>query len=119
MKSDPPLYKIPYKFFVGEEEVLKMEDWVTIVNLKKRNPNLGTRKIAEVLNVSRNAVKRALKSQTYPSYFRSKTAYKELEPFHEFIKESFVFKKQRVSVTISNLRYKGYKGSNIAVFTLY
>ncbi|WP_041437953.1 hypothetical protein [Thermodesulfobium narugense] len=93
-----------------------MEDWVTIINLKKRNPSMGTRKIAKILGVSRNTVKRALKSETYPSYEREKMVYKELEPFHEFIKEAFVFKRQRVSAIISNLRSKGYNGSNIAVY---
>ncbi|WP_041437933.1 DNA-binding protein [Thermodesulfobium narugense] len=93
-----------------------MEDWVTIINLKKRNPSMGTRKIAKILGVSRNTVKRALKSETYPSYERGKMVYKELESFHEFIKEAFVFKRQRVSAIISNLRSKGYNGSNIAVY---
>ncbi|WP_041437873.1 Mu transposase domain-containing protein [Thermodesulfobium narugense] len=93
-----------------------MEDWVTIINLKKRNPSMGTRKIAKILGVSRNTVKRALKSETYPSYERGKMVYKELEPFHEFIKEAFIFKRQRVSVIISNLKSKGYNGSSIAVY---
>ena len=37
-----------------------MEDWVTIKNLKKKNPNLGTRKIALMLGISRNTVKGAM-----------------------------------------------------------
>jgi len=36
-----------------------MTDWVTIRNLKKRNPELGTRAIARILKVSRNTVKKA------------------------------------------------------------
>ncbi len=39
-----------------------MEDWVTIRNLKKKRPDLGTRKIAELLGVSRNTVRRTLRS---------------------------------------------------------
>ncbi len=38
-----------------------MEDWVTIRNLKKKRPDLGKRKIAELLGVSRNTVRRALR----------------------------------------------------------
>lgn len=31
-----------------------MEDWVTIRNLRAKNPNLGSRKIALMLGISRN-----------------------------------------------------------------
>ena len=47
-----------------------MEDWVTIRNLKKKNPNLGTRKIATILGISRNTVKKALLSDELPLYNR-------------------------------------------------
>jgi transposase len=96
--------------------VISMEDWVTIRNLKKHNPSLGTRKIAELLGISRNTVKRALNNEVYPSYQRKKKVYEKLNPFHEFIKESYLIKKQRISVIISNLRSKGYEGSDIAVY---
>ena len=43
-----------------ETGVLIMEDWVSIKNLKTKNPKLGTRKIADLLGVSRNTVKKAL-----------------------------------------------------------
>ncbi|KAF5418355.1 MAG: hypothetical protein C5S45_08970 [Candidatus Methanocomedens sp.] len=33
-----------------------MEDWITIRNLKKRNPKMGTRAIAEKLDLSRNTI---------------------------------------------------------------
>jgi Mn-dependent DtxR family transcriptional regulator len=46
-----------------------MEDWVTIRNLKKRNANMGTRKIAELLGVSRNTVKRALEAEDGHGFF--------------------------------------------------
>ncbi len=93
-----------------------MEDWITIRNLKKRNPSLGTRKIAEILGVSRNIVRRTLKSETYCGYERKKKVYEKLKPFHEFIKKSYLLKNQRISVIISNLRSKGYDGSDIAVY---
>ncbi len=47
-----------------------MEDWITIRNMKKRNPGMGTRKIAEKLGLSRNTVKNALKSEDAPKYNR-------------------------------------------------
>ena len=40
--------------------------WVTIKNLKKHNPNLGTRQIARLLGVSRNTVKKALQRSEVP-----------------------------------------------------
>ncbi len=96
--------------------MLSMEDWVTIRNLKKRNPKLGTRKIAEILGVSRNTVRKALRNESYPTYERKKKTYDRLKPFHEFIKESYLIKKQQVSVIISNLKSKGYNGSDTAVY---
>jgi Mn-dependent DtxR family transcriptional regulator len=33
-----------------------VEDWITIRNLKKRNPKMGTRAIAEKLDLSRNTI---------------------------------------------------------------
>ncbi len=35
-----------------------MEDWVKIRNLKKKNPELGTRAIAKLVGVSRNPVEK-------------------------------------------------------------
>jgi len=96
--------------------VLSMEDWVTIKNLRKRNPSLGTRKIAELLGISRNTVRRALRCESYPAYKRKKKVYEKLMPFHEFIKESYLLKKQKIYVIISNLKSKGYDGSEIAVY---
>ena len=47
-----------------------MEDWVTIRNLKKKNPNIGTRELAKMLGISRNTIKKALKSDEAPEYNR-------------------------------------------------
>ena len=49
-----------------------MEDWITIKNLKKHNPKLGTRKIADLMQISRNTVKSALASDSGPVYERTK-----------------------------------------------
>ena len=118
MKNDPPYNTINLQilFYMEVKGVISMEDWVTIRNIKKRNPSLGTRKIAEILEISRNTVKRALRSETYPGYQREKKVYEKLKPFHDFIKESYLLKNQRISVIITNLRSKGYEGSDIAVY---
>jgi len=96
--------------------VISMEDWVTIRNLKKRKPEMGTRKIAEFLGISRNTVRRALRSENYPGYNRASKVNKKLDVYAEFIKESYIIKKQRVSVIIGNLRSKGYDGSDVSVY---
>lgn len=100
----------------GVIEVINMEDWVTIRNLKKRNPNLGTRKIAKMLGVSRNTVKKALEDDVYSGYSRVKKANEEVSKFHDFIKESYLIKNQKVSVIISNIVSKGFTGSSASVY---
>ncbi len=89
-----------------------MEDWVTIRNLKKKRPDLGTRKIAKLLGISRNTVRRALRSDKYQGYQRESKVNKELEPFFDFIRESYLVKRQKVS----NLRIRGFKGSKSSVY---
>jgi len=67
-----------------------MEDWVSIKNIRAKNPKLGTRKIAELLGISRNTVKKALKSDNAPKYKRSVQINEHVAPFEGFIKESFL-----------------------------
>jgi transposase len=93
-----------------------MEDWVTIRNLKKKNPSLGTRAIAKLVGVSRSTVKKALVSEQYPSYSRDKKVNTAIEPFKEYIKECYLIKKQKVSVILESLRSKGFSGSGISLY---
>jgi len=37
---------------MGDERVISMEDWVTIRNLKKKNPDMGSRRIAKLFGIS-------------------------------------------------------------------
>ena len=46
-----------------------MEDWVTIRNLKKKDPNLGTRTIALMLGISRNIITSSVKNNTINLFF--------------------------------------------------
>jgi len=97
--------------------VLIMEDWVSIKNLKTKNPNLGTRRIAELLGVSRNTVKKALASEDIPKYKSTTTAINEhVLPFEGFIKESFLTKKLKASRILKDIISKGYKGSQYALY---
>ncbi|MDD3009682.1 MAG: IS21 family transposase, partial [Arcobacter sp.] len=66
--------------------MISMEDWVTIRNLKKKDPNLGTRTIALMLGISRNTVKKALLNDELLLYNRGEKKINEaVEPFIDFI----------------------------------
>lgn len=94
-----------------------MEDWVTIRNLKKKNPNLGTRTIANMLGISRNTVKKALKSDELPLYNRGEKKINEyIIPFVDFIKESFLKKNLKASRILRDIKSKGYQGSQYALY---
>ena len=94
-----------------------MEDWVTIRNLKKKNPNLGTRTIADMLGISRNTVKKALKSDEAPIYNRGEKKINEhIIPFVDFIKESFLKKNLKASRILKDIKSKGYDGSQYALY---
>lgn len=94
-----------------------MEDWVTIKNLKKKNPNLGTRTIADMLGISRNTVKKALKSDEEPVYNRGEKKINEhIVPFVDFIKESFLKKNLKASRILKDIKSKGYSGSQYALY---
>ncbi len=96
--------------------MITVEDWVTIRNLKNHNPDLGTRKIAKLLNVSRNTVKSALKKDSAPQYTRECSANPFLMPFEEYISESLNKKRLRKSRVLADIRAKGYTGSQSAFY---
>jgi transposase len=92
-----------------------MEDWVTIKNLKKRNPKLGTRQIANLLGISRNTVKKAIQRSEVPVYKRQKKI-SALEPFRDIISEMVNVKHFKGSRIFNELKSKGYKGSRTAFY---
>ena len=94
-----------------------MDDWGTIRNLKKKNPNIGTRELARLLGISRNTVKKALSSDTEPQYNRGEKKINEaVIPFVDFIKESFLKKNLKASRILKDIKYKGYSGSQYALY---
>ena len=99
-----------------EEEMITMENWVTIKNLRRHRPNLGTRKIAELLGLSRNTVKRSLLSESEPNYKRISKINPEIEPFKDYIYERLIVKKLRGSRVLREITSKGYKGSKSAFY---
>jgi len=93
-----------------------MDDWITIKTLKSRNRSLGTREIAKLLGISRNTVKRALKSKDIPRYVRTKRINPEIEPFKEYIVQQISLKGLICSRVLNDIISKGYKGSKSAFY---
>jgi transposase len=93
-----------------------MEDWVTIRTLKARNPSMGSRAIAGLLGISRNTVKTALAKERAPEYQRQKLVNPEIAPFAEFLTESYLVKRLRISRILEDLRSKGFQGSKSALY---
>ena len=98
--------------------MINVEDWVTIRTLKARKPELGSRAIAELLGISRNTVKNALANDRAPQYQRQTTVNPQIEPFTEFIRDSYLVKHLRVSRILADMRSKGYKGWQVSALPL-
>lgn len=96
--------------------MITMEDWITIKNLKKRKPTKGTRAIAKQLGISRNTVKKALRSEDPPAYNRVEHTNPELIPFKDYIEEKYFIKKLKGSRVLNDLRSKGCKVSGSAFY---
>lgn len=62
-----------------------MEKWAAIRQLNEQG--YGKRRIARMLGVSRNTVKRALKGEDVPKYERSILPAKKTDPFQDTIKQ--------------------------------
>jgi len=93
-----------------------MEDWVTIKNLKLKNPNMGTRSIAKTLGISRNTVKAALASNNAPEYSRDERINPDISPFESVIKEMLWQKRYKGSRILNEIISKGFKGSKSAFY---
>jgi transposase len=61
-------------------------------------------------------VKRALARETAPEYKREKRINADIEPFCEFIKESYLVKKYRVSRILKDLQSKGFTAGRSALY---
>lgn len=96
--------------------MITMEDWVTIRNLKKRKPEMGTRSIGKQLGISRNTVKKALRSEDPPGYNRIGQTNPELIPFEKYIEKKYFIKKLKGSRVLNDIRSKGCKVSGSAFY---
>ena len=96
--------------------MITLEDWVTIRNLKKRNSELGTREIARLMHISRNTVKKALRSEGAPKYERKGKINPDIKPFENYIWQGLTQRHLRKSRILEDIRSKGYKGSKSAFY---
>lgn len=93
-----------------------MEDWVTIKNLKAKNPSMSLRQIAKFLHVSHHTVKKALKGESPPEYSRPEKINPDIEPFKEVIFEMSNVKKFKGSRILEEIKSKGYKGGQTSFY---
>ena len=93
-----------------------MEDWVTIKNLKTKQPGKSNRSIARELGISHNTVKAALEKNEVPEYRRKGASISELEEFHEILIEMLTVKKFKGSRIFNELKSKGYKGGKTSLY---
>ena len=93
-----------------------MEDWITIKNLKTKQPGKSNREIARELGISHNTVKAALEKDEVPEYRRSGSSQIELEAFQEILIEMLNVKKFKGSRIFNELKSKGYKGGRTSLY---
>jgi|WetSurMetagenome_2_1015567.scaffolds.fasta_scaffold122617_1 transposase len=93
-----------------------MEDWVTIKNLKSKNPGMSLREIARFLHLSHNTVKKALEGESPPQYERPEKININIEPFKEVIFELANEKKYKGSRILEEIKSKGYKGGQTSFY---
>ena len=93
-----------------------MEDWVSIRQLRAKNPQMSLREIAERLNVDHHTVKNALAREGPPAYERPARENPQLRCFKEVIFEMLNIKRFRRSRILEELRSKGYTGGKTAFY---
>lgn len=96
-----------------------MEDWVTIKNLRAKNPSISLREIGNLLGISHNTVKRAISRDSPPKYVRAEKLSKAIVPFEEIIFNMVNVKKFRGSRVLEEIKSKGYTGSKTTFYQHY
>lgn len=96
--------------------MITMEDWVTIRNLKKRNSKLGTRAIADLMRISRNTVRNALRITREIEPARKRKMNPVIQPFKDYIYEKLIVIGFQGSRVLEEIITKGYKGSQSAFY---
>ena len=97
--------------------MIAIEDWVTIKNLRAKNPDMSLREIGRLLGVSPNTVKSALSREGPPEYQRVIKENPKLLPFKEVIFEMVNVKGFRGSRIFEEISSKGYTGGKTALYS--
>lgn len=92
-----------------------MEDWITIKNLKAKNPDISLREIGRKVGVDHHTVKDALSRESPPEYSQRENPL--LLPFKEVIFEMLNVKHFKGSRILEELRSKGYSGGKTALYS--
>ena len=95
--------------------MLSVEAWTTIRYLQAQG--MGIRAITRELNVSRKAVRRALRAEGAPRYQRPKRANPQLVPYETRIREWYFREHLIGSRIVRELRKEGYAGSASALYS--
>jgi transposase len=98
------------------KEVITLEDWVTIRNLKSKNPFLSNRALGKLLDISKNTVKSALQSDSAPKYERKESINQNIVSFQNYIYEALTVKNLKGSRILNDIKSKGYSGSPSAFY---
>jgi len=93
-----------------------MEDWVSIRQLRAKNPQMSLRELAEKLGVDHHTVKRALARDNPPEYKRPARENPLLVCFKEVIFEMLNVKHFRRSRVLEEIRSKGFTGGKTAFY---
>ncbi|MAT59490.1 MAG: hypothetical protein CMF23_16075 [Ignavibacteriae bacterium] len=96
-----------------------MEDWVTIKNLRAKNPNMSLRQISKLLGVSHNTVKQALVRDSPPEYKREGKVSDKIVPFEKDIYKMVDDGKFIGSRIYNEIKSKGYTGSKTTFYYHY
>jgi len=93
-----------------------MEDWVTIRQLKAKNPEMSLREIGKLMGVDHHTVKSAIEKESLPEYRMDSRINPRLKPFEEVIFEMANVKGFRGSRIYEEICSKGYTGGKTAFY---
>jgi transposase len=97
--------------------MISMEEWTTIRCLF--NKGISQRQISKLLNISRNTVSNAIKSNNSPKYNIEKIKPSSLEKYKDQIENMFFNKNYIGSRILNELRDMGYKGGKSAFYNYF
>ncbi len=103
----------------SKKKVISMEDWVTIKNLRAKNPHMSLREIAKLLGISHNTVKSTLGRDSPPEYERPRKTSEKLLPFEEVIFKMINVSKFKGSRILDEILSKGYTGGKTTFYEHY